>query len=53
MKTYSELSGEDEMTLTAMLSGGKGEVAWQHTQMFRQKIDDTNFHPLDVKVFFK
>lgn len=53
VKTYSELSGEDEMTLTAMLSGGKGEVAWQHTQMFRQKIDDTNFHPLDVKVFFK
>lgn len=53
VKTYSELSGEDEMTLTAILSGGKGEVAWQHTQMFRQKIDDTNFHPLDVKVFFK
>ena len=53
IKTYTELSGEDQMTLTAMMSGGKGDVAWQHTQLFRQKMDDTGFYPLDIKVYFK
>ncbi|XP_062574354.1 peptide-N(4)-(N-acetyl-beta-glucosaminyl)asparagine amidase-like [Saccostrea cucullata] len=51
--SYSDLSGADEMTLTAMLSGGKGDVAWQHTQLFRQKMDNSIFHPLDIKVYFK
>ncbi|XP_061174009.1 peptide-N(4)-(N-acetyl-beta-glucosaminyl)asparagine amidase-like [Saccostrea echinata] len=53
VKSYSDLSGAEEMTLTAMLSGGKGDVAWQHTQLFRQKMDNSIFHPLDIKVYFK
>jgi hypothetical protein len=29
------LSGSKKLTLTALMSGGKGDVAWQHTQLFR------------------
>ena len=33
------LAGSKKVTLTAMLSGGKGNLAWQHTQLMRAKKD--------------
>uniref|UniRef100_A0A1B6G378 Peptide-N(4)-(N-acetyl-beta-glucosaminyl)asparagine amidase n=1 Tax=Cuerna arida TaxID=1464854 RepID=A0A1B6G378_9HEMI len=44
MKT-SELRGSSNLTLTATLKGGKGDVAWQHAQLFRQPLNatDTSF----------
>ena len=33
------LAGSKKVTLTAMLSGGKGDVAWQHTQLMRTHKD--------------
>ena len=37
------------LTLTADLSGGNGDCAWQHTQLFRQSIQDHSY-PFQVKV---
>ncbi|XP_069137511.1 peptide-N(4)-(N-acetyl-beta-glucosaminyl)asparagine amidase-like [Argopecten irradians] len=50
LKSVSELNGVDSMTLTANLSGGKGDVAWQHTQLFRQKNDDFDVYPFEMKI---
>ncbi|XP_071167809.1 peptide-N(4)-(N-acetyl-beta-glucosaminyl)asparagine amidase-like [Mytilus edulis] len=51
-QTVHDLEGEDGMTITADLSGGKGDNAWQHTQLFRQSNTDLEFCPFEVKVHF-
>lgn len=38
--------------LTAKLSGGEGDCAWQHTQLFRQKFQETEF-PLQIAVYLE
>ena len=53
MQTVTELAGETGFSLTAHLSGGKGNVAWQHTQLFRQSNNDFMSSPLEIKVFFR
>ena len=51
--TTSSLSGSKTFTLTAELSGGKGDVAWQHAQLFRQSIDSYTEYPLDILITLK
>ena len=48
-----ELSGSQTVVITAHLRGGIGSCAWQHTQLFRQAMDDTTNCPLDVHMTFK
>jgi len=40
MKT-EQLNGSRDLKLSAMMSGGEGDLAWQHTQLFRCDRDET------------
>lgn len=48
--TTSSLSGSKSLKLTAALSGGKGDVAWQQAQLFSQPISSENNLTFDVTV---
>ncbi|KTF75149.1 hypothetical protein cypCar_00040856 [Cyprinus carpio] len=41
LHSSSSLSGGKELIVEAELTGGEGEVSWQHTQLFRQSLKDT------------
>ena len=45
----SDLAGSTTLTLVADLRKGQGDTAWQHTQLFRQKMDATE-DPLVIKI---
>lgn len=43
--------GSCEITLSTMMNGGNGSTAWQHAQLFRQPIEDTNcLFELDISL---
>ncbi|XP_016419100.1 peptide-N(4)-(N-acetyl-beta-glucosaminyl)asparagine amidase-like [Sinocyclocheilus rhinocerous] len=41
LHSSSSLSGGKELIVEAELTGGEGEVSWQHVQLFRQSLKDT------------
>jgi len=43
----------DNLNVKVIMKGGKGDVAWQHTQMFRTSLDDASFIGLDILVELK
>jgi len=49
----AEFRGDTEITLHANLSRGKGENAWQHTQLFRQSLDKDENHPFEIIIALK
>lgn len=48
----SELNGTSKFSIKVSMKGGKGETAWQHTQLFRQRIGSKDY-PFEVKITFK
>lgn len=41
--------GNESFTITAILTGGKGNTAWQHTQLFRQSTKGDEY-PFEINV---
>ncbi|XP_054462106.1 peptide-N(4)-(N-acetyl-beta-glucosaminyl)asparagine amidase [Anoplopoma fimbria] len=49
MQSFQSLSGSSEFIVVAELSGGEEETSWQHSQLFRQSLketEDTSFEIL-------
>ncbi|XP_015263723.1 PREDICTED: peptide-N(4)-(N-acetyl-beta-glucosaminyl)asparagine amidase isoform X1 [Gekko japonicus] len=40
LHSYPDISNVTDVLLKAELSGGDGDIAWQHTQLFRQSLND-------------
>ncbi|XP_050295790.1 peptide-N(4)-(N-acetyl-beta-glucosaminyl)asparagine amidase [Anthonomus grandis grandis] len=52
-KLFSEKFQDRKFVIvTAQLEGGKGDVAWQHTQLFRQLVDSEEY-PFSITFKFK
>ena len=45
-----QLKGAVKLILTAVLSGGNGDSAWQHAQLFRQSLENTEDRSLIVNI---
>ncbi|XP_048414085.1 peptide-N(4)-(N-acetyl-beta-glucosaminyl)asparagine amidase [Stegostoma tigrinum] len=51
--SFTDFNGSTELILEAELTGGEGDVAWQHTQLFRQSLTDRQDYPMEIIITFK
>ncbi|XP_071822606.1 peptide-N(4)-(N-acetyl-beta-glucosaminyl)asparagine amidase-like isoform X2 [Apostichopus japonicus] len=49
-ETFTDFRGSATLELTAELSGGEGDVAWQHTQLFRMSTDQLDTFPFEWRI---
>ncbi|XP_046536427.1 peptide-N(4)-(N-acetyl-beta-glucosaminyl)asparagine amidase isoform X1 [Equus quagga] len=52
LRSYHDFSGASEVILEAELSRGDGVLAWQHTQLFRQSLNDHEDNCLEIIIKF-
>ncbi|XP_008831363.1 peptide-N(4)-(N-acetyl-beta-glucosaminyl)asparagine amidase [Nannospalax galili] len=52
LHSYNDFSGATEVILEAELSSGDGNIAWQHTQLFRQSLNDHEENALEIIIRF-
>lgn len=51
-KTIDEIKNHAQFSIKAILSGGKGDCAWQHTQLFRQRSGANEEFPFEINITF-
>lgn len=44
-----DLKGAIKISISALLSGGEGDMAWQHAQLFRQSLDSKE-NPMVIRL---
>ncbi|XP_061838353.2 peptide-N(4)-(N-acetyl-beta-glucosaminyl)asparagine amidase isoform X3 [Nerophis lumbriciformis] len=53
MQSFQSLKGSPELIVTAQLSGGDGDTAWQHSQLFRQSLKETGLSCFEVLIYLQ
>ena len=51
LPNIQSIRGLDSFSVCVKMHGGKGDCAWQHTQLFRQSLSD-NQHPFELNIIF-
>lgn len=52
LPNFQSIKNLDSFSINVKLSGGNGDCAWQHTQLFRQSISSINEFPFDLNITF-
>lgn len=50
--SVENVRGLDSFSICVKLSGGKGDCAWQHTQLFRQSTTAVDEFPFELEISF-
>lgn len=50
MHSPTGLTGSAEVVVEAELTGGDGQAAWQHAQLFRQSLKDAETSSFEILV---
>ncbi|XP_034748013.1 peptide-N(4)-(N-acetyl-beta-glucosaminyl)asparagine amidase isoform X3 [Etheostoma cragini] len=50
MQSFQSLSGSSEFIVVAGLSGGEEETSWQHSQLFRQSLKETEQSSFEILI---
>lgn len=52
LENIKNVQGLDSFSICVKLSGGKGDCAWQHTQLFRQSTSANDEFPFELEIGF-
>lgn len=52
LESIENVRGLDSFSICVKLSGGKGDCAWQHTQLFRQSTSAVDEFPFELEISF-
>lgn len=47
-----DIKNQSQFSIKAILWGGKGDCAWQHTQLFRQRSSEYDDYPFELNIIF-
>ncbi|XP_035038415.2 peptide-N(4)-(N-acetyl-beta-glucosaminyl)asparagine amidase [Hippoglossus stenolepis] len=50
MQSFPSLSGSSDIVVAAELSGGEGEASWQHSQLFRESLKETEESSFEILI---
>lgn len=50
LQSFQSLSGSSDLIVAATLEGGEGETSWQHSQLFRQSLKQTNESSFEILI---
>lgn len=50
-RSFPDVAGSSELIVTAELGGGDGDGSWQHSQLFRQSLKQTEDYPFEVQIY--